>query len=210
MLGVVRATNVAALLVLGVVGFVLVAAITEQGAVERVDVDVANWAADAPDALVWLARPFSWIGGWIGVTLLVVVGCGWLVRERATVDLAFLLAAAVGSQVVVALLKAFFDRARPDVGSAVPLPDSAAFPSGHATAGIAAFGAVAVLVSERLESRRARIGLWASTAVLAIGIGLSRVALNVHFVTDVVAGWCLGLAWLAGCLLVRERFRRRG
>lgn len=194
----------AAILLAAAAAFVTVAVVTEQGSVEAFDVDLANWAADAPAVLVWVARPFSWIGGWIGLTLLVAFAVGWLARERATLDLFFLLAAALGSQVVVALLKAFFDRARPDLGSAVPLPDSAAFPSGHATAGVAAFGALTILVSERLTSRRARISLWIAAVILALGIGLSRVALNVHFLTDVVAGWCLGLAWLSACLLARE------
>jgi undecaprenyl-diphosphatase len=66
-----------------------------------------------------------------------------------------------------------------------------------------------VLVSERLPSRRARVWLWSAVVVLGLAVGLSRIALDVHYVTDVLAGWCLGLAWLAACLLARDAIRAR-
>ena len=66
-----------------------------------------------------------------------------------------------------------------------------------------------MLLTERLQSRRARAWVWAGTIVLGMAVGLSRIALNVHYVTDVLAGWCFGLAWLAACLLARDaRFAR--
>ncbi len=175
-----------------------------------VDREVTEWVSgNMPMWAEWLARPFSWLGGWIGLTALGVAISLVLVRERAWLDLAFFLAAFVGSQLVVSLLKEGFDRPRPHVGSAVPLPDSAAFPSGHATAGAASLGAAAVLAAERLPSQRARVWLWSLVLVLGVAVGLSRIALNVHYMSDVVAGWCLGLAWLAGALLLREMWKRR-
>jgi membrane-associated phospholipid phosphatase len=44
---------------------------------------------------------------------------------------------------------------------------------------------------------------------LGVLIGVSRVVLNVHFVGDVLAGFCLGLSWLVACLLVVDNMRRR-
>jgi undecaprenyl-diphosphatase len=190
------------------VGFAALALSYRHEPLASVDRDVARWVADnLPSPVQQLARPFSWIGGWIGVTALAVVATAVLVRGRAWLDLAFVLAALIGSQFLVALFKGAFDRPRPDVGSAVPLPHSASFPSGHATTGIAVFGAATALLSERIQSRRARVWLWSCAVVLGLGIGLSRIALDVHYVTDVLAGWCLGLAWLAGCLLVRDALR---
>ena len=147
------------LLVVGLVGFVALAALYEREPLASVDGDVARWvASDLPGWVEWAARPFSWLGGWIGLTALGVAAAVLLVHERAWLDLAFFAGAYLGSQLVVALLKEWFDRPRPAVGSAVPLPESAAFPSGHATAGVASLGALAVLAAERLPSRRARRG----------------------------------------------------
>jgi undecaprenyl-diphosphatase len=128
-----------------------------------------------------------------------------LVRERNWLDLGFFAVAFVGSQLAVLLVKEWFDRPRPDAGSAVDLPESYSFPSGHAAAGVASLGALAVLAAERLPTDRARVRLWSLVVVVGVAVGLSRIALNVHYVTDVLAGWCFGLAWLAGCLLVRDR-----
>jgi undecaprenyl-diphosphatase len=190
---------------------VLLAAGYDREPLASLDRETAEWAsAHLPLLVEWGARPFSWLGGWIGLTALGVAAAVLLLRVRAWLDLAFFLAAFAGSQLVVALLKTAFDRPRPDLGSSVELPGSAAFPSGHATAGAASLGALAVLVSERLPSPRARARLWSAVVVVGLAVGFSRVALGVHFLTDVVAGWCLGLAWLAGCLLVRERLRGAG
>ena len=204
-----RLTLLLVLLALATAGFVGLAA-SYDGWLGDVDTDVARWvASDLPGFLVTAARPFSWLGGWIGLTVLCVAAIAVLVHERSWLDLAFFVAAFLGSQLVASLLKNGFDRARPDAGSAVPLPDSSSFPSGHATAGAASLGAVAVLLAERLPSRRARVWLWVVTVALGVIVGLSRIALGVHYLTDVLAGWCLGVAWLAACLIVRDLARAR-
>jgi undecaprenyl-diphosphatase len=196
-------------LVVALAAFVVLGVAYDNEPFASVDNETAEWvSANMPGWVEWLARPFSWLGGWIGLTALGVVAGILLARERAWLDLAFFLTAFVGSQIAVPVLKEWFDRPRPDVGSAITLPESAAFPSGHAAAGAASLGALAVLVAERLPDRRARVRLWSLVVAVGLLVGLSRIALNVHYVTDVLAGWCFGLAWLAACLLGRELIRR--
>lgn len=198
-------------LVLGFAGFVALALAYDSEPLASLDEEVVKWVAtDLPSWLETLARPFSWLGGWIGLSALGVAVVVVLVRERAWVDVAFFVAAVPGAQIAVALLKSAFERPRPGAGSAVSLPESFAFPSGHAAAGAASLGAMAVVAAERLPSARARAWLWSCVVVGGLAVGLSRIALNVHYVTDVLAGWCFGLAWLAACLLARDALRRRG
>jgi len=199
-----------ALLVAGAIGFVVLAMAYERDPLAAIDREVAEWVAtNLPSWAEWLARPPSWLGGWIGITAIGIVLGVVLVRERAWVDYWFLLATFAGSAIAVALLKAWFDRPRPELGSAVELPSSASFPSGHATAAVASLGAASVLVTERLDSPRARVWVWGAAIAGGLAVGLSRIVLNVHYVTDVLAGWCLGLAWLAACLLARDAIRSR-
>jgi undecaprenyl-diphosphatase len=198
------------LLAIALTGFVLLAIAYDHEPLASFDAHAADWVASSlPRALECAARPFSWVGGWIGITVLTVAAVVLLARERNWLDVVFVLVAVAGSQLAVTVLKAWFDRPRPDAGSAVALPESAAFPSGHAASGAAVFGAFTILLAERLTRSRARTGLWIGAVLVGVTVGLSRIALNVHYVTDVLAGWCFGLAWLAGCLLLRDRIRRR-
>jgi undecaprenyl-diphosphatase len=197
-------------LVGGLAGFALLVVAYDHDPVARLDRWVAERLADGvPGVVESAALVASWLGGTTGLVILGTLLTAVLVREGSWLDLAFLIVAFVGSQLAVAQLKEVFERPRPPYGSAVPLPESFAFPSGHAGGGVAAFGAAAVLVSERLTSPRARTAVWVAAGVLAVASGLSRIALNVHYVSDVLAGWCFGLAWLAACVLVRDLVRRR-
>jgi membrane-associated phospholipid phosphatase len=194
----------------GVLGFVVLRTTYESDPLASLDGEVAEWVAlSMPSWAEWLARPPSWLGGWIGISAIGVVLGVVLVRDRAWVDYWFLLATFAGSAIAVLLLKAWFDRPRPELGSAVALPSSASFPSGHATAAVASLGAAAVLVTERLDSSWMRAWVWGATIAAGMAVGLSRIVLNVHYVTDVLAGWCFGLTWLAACLLARDAIRAR-
>ena len=159
-----------------------------------------------PTAVEWLARPFSWIGRWLGLLAIGVALVLLLAAKRRTWDALWVGVTIAGVHIAVTpFLKESFDRPRPTAGGAIPLPSSDAFPSGHAASAAATFGLLAVLASER-RPKRTRL-IWITALLLALGIGASRVVLGVHWASDVVAGWCFGIAWLAAALLVRDATR---
>lgn len=195
------------LLVAGACSFALLAVSYRVEWIETLDQDVAERvAASMPGWVEWLARPFSWLGGWIGLTPIAVGLVLLLLLMRRFFDAVWAAATVGGIQLVTAIVKEFFDRPRPHEGSAVPLPSSDSFPSAHASGAVVAFGVLAALGVERWPER-ARM-FWSAAAVLAVAVGASRAALNVHYLTDVLAGLSLGLAWLAACLLLRDVLRR--
>lgn len=129
------------------------------------------------------------------VPLAVVVGIveARRLRSRATV---MFLALVVGGQFLVAdLIKAVVGRTRPHAlrltGFSGP-----SFPSGHATAAAAVFAAFALLIG-RGRSHRTKVVLAALSVGGAVLIASTRVMLGVHWLTDVLAGLCLGWTWFA-------------
>ena len=203
---------------LGAVGllvFVLLAqAFVDGGQVVSFDDNVARWVADTvPSWLEWVSRVLSWLGGIVGTV--VVGGAAFVVLWRAgrRIDAGFVAASVVGITVLVWVLKSIYERARPDHGSPIALPHSYSFPSGHAATAVVLYGALGLLLAEQARSRL-RGGRLARRRprVLALAIGASRVLLNVHFVSDVLAGFAVGLAWLCCCAVVREvcSWRRGG
>jgi undecaprenyl-diphosphatase len=116
------------------------------------------------------------------------------------------IAACIGAAVAMAFLigevgKDVVNRKRPDVPwRIIALPKSPSFPSGHALESMALYGTAALTVGRRLRSRWLRVFALVVGLGLPLLIGFSRVYLGVHYFTDVLGGWVVGLllALLAG------------
>lgn len=145
------------------------------------------WRATAVDelavGLTLLADPASLILTGLLITL-------WLFLTGQPRLGALLLASALLVAWGVPLLKAAFDVARPG-GTAMPLPTEA-FPSGHAAGAALFFGLLTGFVNQRRPAMR-RWQLYFPGGVAMVVVALSRVWLGVHWLSDVVAGLCLGL-----------------
>ncbi len=196
----------AGLAAFGTVAFVaLASAFLRDGQVVVADDEVSRWVADnVPAAVEWLARLFTWLGGPVGTFAVAGIAAVILLRATRRADAAFVVLSVVGITILVAVLKAIFERGRPEIGSPIPLPRSFSFPSGHAATAVVLYGALGLLVAEQARSRTRAAGWLVGAALIAAAIGASRVLLNVHFVSDVAAGFAVGLALLGCSALVRD------
>lgn len=150
-------------------------------------------------ALDMATTAYTNIGGTVGMPLLAVGIMIFLAtRRRSWTPVILMLAAGLGSLIITVLGKPIFGRSRPDMADAIPpYEHSASFPSGHSLNSIVIAGIVAYLIILRLKTTKARVITVLLAAAFAFTMGLSRVYLGHHWLTDVLAAWAIGIAWLA-------------
>jgi undecaprenyl-diphosphatase len=105
------------------------------------------------------------------------------------------LTAAVGATLLDDLLKHLIGRTRPNFHPLAHAPGSA-FPSGHATAAAAFYGALAYILTRGRSPRAAGL-IWIGAAAVILAVAASRVYLGVHWPTDVIGGVLVGASWTA-------------
>ena len=102
---------------------------------------------------------------------------------------------------VSSVTKQVFDRPRPPTSLWLATAWGPSFPSGHATQSVACWGAVAVVACVLVHSRALRAAIIVAAVCVALVVGLSRVYLAVHWASDVMCGWAIGVLWLTALLL---------
>ena len=143
-----------------------------------------------------------------GLLIVLALGVAALLwrRGRGALALAWLLALG-GNALLIPLLKRIFERVRPVHDHGLVSEMGWSFPSGHTAGATVAYGMLAYVALRVLPDRWHVPAVLAATA-LAFTVGSSRVFLQVHFASDVLAGFAWGAAWLAVCVLSVELSRR--
>ena len=131
-----------------------------------------------------------------------------LARRRYYAEAVLMVLAYVGAEVLSYSLKLAFQRDRPFFTDPLATVSTYSFPSGHATVSVAVYGALCLVLVRRLTGP-ARLVCLAAAVLLVSLIGFSRLYLGVHFLSDVLAGFSVGLAWLALCVVVLDLHHRR-
>ncbi len=166
--------------------------------------------AIGPRWVLAMARDLTALGGAAVITLITACAMGFLALRRKWGALCLVVASIAGGSVVSRLLKSFFDRERPDASFRLVEVSSQSFPSGHSFLAAATYFTLAALLARTTADRRIKAYFLGNAALLALLIGATRVYLGVHYPTDVLAGWCVGLAWAVLCSLVARWLQKTG
>lgn len=145
------------------------------------------------------------LGGFIGVVVITVGLALLLLWHRGDRKRAVTLGIGVGGAALLnVLLKAYYQRDRPELWERIITENSYSFPSGHAMAS-SALAISLILLSWPTKWRRWVI---ASGLIYMVGIAFTRLYLGVHYPTDIIAGWAVSISWVATVVGV-IRYRRR-
>jgi len=162
-----------------------------------------------PSWLVPASRDLTSLGSLAVLLLVVLAVAGFLALARLWRHLALVAGATFGGLLLIPVLKSAFDRPRPTVVPALTLETTASFPSGHAMMSAVTYPTLGTLLAQLCPRWRERVYVVTVAAVVAVIIGLTRLYLGVHYPSDVLAGWSMGLAWaLVSGLAARERRSR--
>lgn len=166
-----------------------------------------DWSLLSAAHCIGLAHPV-WVRFWdvvsfvLGPVPLRVLGTGGalvlLVKHKVRSALLLFSCASLSGLVTMAA-KSLVDRPRP-VTALVAAPSSS-FPSGHALETTAGALALLTVVLPMMSRKTARVGISVAGLSLLM-VGIARVALNVHYPSDVIAGWALGYLYFQLCLRV--------
>ncbi len=175
----------------------------------NLDTPVAQFLAQRREP--WLTttmHSITWLGS-AAVLVPAALAVGLFAARRLGTrrPLVFLAVALGGSTMLVQLIKIAVARPRPGAGLVTALGYS--FPSGHATAATAGWGAMALVLISLTTRWGTRVALFTTAALIAALVGISRIYLGVHQPTDVLAGWALGATWVAGLTAAKQIYTAR-
>jgi membrane-associated phospholipid phosphatase len=185
-------------LLVGVLAFLVRA----QGALLELDSGVADWgsthATKVSTAALEGITPLGDTRVVIGMAALLLIAEA--VRGLEMRAVVFLAAVMVGNKLITTAVKDLVDRARPALN---PIAETLgpSFPSGHSSTAAAFYTAAAVILARR-HGRAGFTALTSLAAGIAVAVACTRVLLDVHWLSDVVAGLALGWAWVTLCVVV--------
>ena len=154
-----------------------------------------NSAIASHGIFVKAIKAVTWLGS-DGVLWTVIGAAAVVLALRKRWRLAvYLLVTGAGALVLDPVLKSLVGRVRPVVAHPIAHGNGSSFPSGHSLGSIVCYGAVLLVFLPAARGRWRRVFIGGTVTLVAL-IGISRVLLGVHYLSDVLGAWALGITWL--------------
>jgi undecaprenyl-diphosphatase len=169
-----------------------------EGDTRSFDMQVLQSAQALRAAHPWLAeimRDLSGMGSTVVLTLFTLASVGYLALFSKKTSALLVAVSVISGTALVSFFKDAFGRVRPDAIYSEMAVSGLSFPSGHASMSAIVFLMLGVVIASRRNRLAERVFILLMAVLMAALVGLSRVALGVHYATDVFGGWAFGLAW---------------
>jgi undecaprenyl-diphosphatase len=149
------------------------------------------------------------LGGPTVIWLVILSLTGYLLLETKYRTALFVFVTAASGDLVNHAIKGVFSRARPTVVPHLREAFSTSFPSGHAMESAIVYLTLAAMVMRIVEGRVTKAYCLGLALLITFLVGVSRVYLGVHYPTDVIGGWIIGLFWASLCWLAAQHYEVR-
>jgi membrane-associated phospholipid phosphatase len=191
---------------------VLLNAVREHDVLVTRDQAVANWFHG--NGTAFGDRVFviiSMIGSPVSMAVLFAIAVLYLWRVKQRSLLVAWVLSYIGGTLLDGIMKDVVRRPRPEFAAKFLHYDSWSFPSGHSMGSLIGFAMLAYTIIRvwKIESIRVKVGIWIAATVMIALVGYSRIYLGVHYLSDVIAGYTLGVLWLAVCFTGLQLVSRR-
>jgi len=155
-----------------------------------------------PPAVQEAARDTTALGGTLVLTLVTLASAIYLLLDGKRRMALFVLASVSSGLLAATVLKLLFNRPRPELVPHAAYASTSSFPSGHSMMSALTYLTLGALLARSQERKRLKAFAMLLAATLTFLVGLSRIYLGVHWPTDVLAGWSVGVAWTLLCWLL--------
>ena len=183
---------------------------THRGALTRFDVSVMiTFHRDATPGGTRVFELVTLLGAPITVTIVGLLVAALLLARRRSTLAAGLLATLLGGGIINEGLKYTIRRHRPPYAAAHLSHLTFSFPSGHVVGSFVGYGMLAYLVLLWIPRRGIAVLVVVATVALMLAIGISRLYLGVHYLSDVAGGYAAGACWLSISVTVMDTWYRR-
>jgi len=195
------------------IAFLLFIALTTLVVIENAPVQAFNDALYAPIAeritpvLTTISTVIGSLTHWYTYAPLILL---LLIIPRTRMRIGLPIAITVGISAIMGpiILKNIFAIERPTVNQLIE-PGGFGYPSGHSMNAMVFFGMCTLMVLRYSTKRPLKLGFTIFAILAILAVGLSRVYLGVHVVTDVIGGYLAGIVVLCASVLIENRLRSR-